>query len=151
MIEREAADLPLSTQADLLQLSRASLYYQAVRPSSEEVALKHRIDELYTAHPFYGSRKLTALLRQERGPLSRKTVQRHMREMGIAGLCPGPNLSKRSSEHRIYTVFTAAHQRRAAKSCLGCGYYVCADAGELDVLGGSVGLVFALCSELGSG
>ena len=29
-------------------------------------------------------------------------VQRHMREMGIAGVCPGPNLSKRSSEHRIY-------------------------------------------------
>jgi len=101
-IEREAAELPLSTQADLLQLSRASLYYRPVQPAPEEVAIKHRIDELYTAHPFYGSRKLTVLLRQERGPISRKTVQRHMREMGIAGLCPGPNLSKRSSEHRIY-------------------------------------------------
>jgi putative transposase len=101
-VEREAAELPLSTQAELLQLSRASLYYQPRCPSPEEVALKHRIDELYTAHPFYGSRKLTALLRQERGPISRKTVQRHMREMGIAGICPGPNLSKRSSEHRVY-------------------------------------------------
>lgn len=26
---------------------------------SEEVAIKHRLDELSTAHPFYGSRKLT--------------------------------------------------------------------------------------------
>jgi putative transposase len=102
LVEREAADLPLSTQAELLQLSRASLYYQPSCPSPEEVAINHRIDELYTAHPFYGSRKLTALLRQERGPISRKTVQRHMREMGIAGICPGPNLSKRSSEHRVY-------------------------------------------------
>ncbi len=102
MIEREAAELPLRTQAKLLHLSRASLYYQARCPAPEEVALKHRIDELYTAHPFYGSRKLTALLRQERGPISRKTVQRHMREMGIAGICPGPNLSKRNTEHRVY-------------------------------------------------
>jgi putative transposase len=102
LVEREAIELPLSTQAELLQLSRASLYYQPRFPSPEEVALKHRIDELYTAHPFYGSRKITALLRLEQGPLSRKTVQRHMREMGISGICPGPNLSKRSSDHRIY-------------------------------------------------
>jgi len=78
------------------------LYYQPVAPSPEEVAIKHRIDELYTAHPFYGSRKITALLRAERGPITRKTVQRYMREMGIAGICPGPNLSKRSVEHRVY-------------------------------------------------
>ncbi len=101
-VERDAAELPLTTQADLLHLSRASLYYQPVAPSPEEVAIKHRIDELYTAHPFYGSRKITALLREERGPLTRKTVQRYMREMGIAGICPGPNLSKRSTEHRVY-------------------------------------------------
>ncbi len=94
--------MPLTTQADLLSLSRASLYYQPVPPSAAEVAIKHRIDELYTAHPFYGSRKLTALLRAERGPITRKTVQRHMREMGIAGICPGPNLSKRAAAHRIY-------------------------------------------------
>ena len=100
-IERDAAELPLITQAELLRLSRASLYYQPVPPSPEEVAIKHRIDELYTAHPFYGSRKITALLREERGPITRKTVQRHMREMGIAGICPGPNLSKRQTEHRV--------------------------------------------------
>lgn len=102
LLERDVAELPLTTQAHLLRLSRASLYYQPVPPSSEEVALKHRIDELYTAHPFYGSRKITALLRQERGPIARKTVQHHMREMGIAGICPGPNLSKRAAAHRVY-------------------------------------------------
>lgn len=64
--------------------------------------LKHRIDELYTAHPFYGSRKLTALLKAEFGPINRKRVQRYMREMGTAGIAPGPNLSKRQREHRVY-------------------------------------------------
>jgi putative transposase len=71
-------------------------------PAPEEVAIKHRIDELYTAHPFYGSRKLAVLLQSDYGPINRKRVQRYMREMGIAGIAPGPSLSKRAAEHRIY-------------------------------------------------
>ncbi len=66
------------------------------------MAIKHRIDELYTAHPFYGSRKLTVLLQEHFAPINRKRVQRYMREMGIAGIAPGPNLSKRLTEHRVY-------------------------------------------------
>jgi hypothetical protein len=53
-------------------------------------------------HPFYGSRKLTVLLEPTFGPINRKLVQRYMREMGIAGIAPGPNLSKRLTEHRVY-------------------------------------------------
>jgi putative transposase len=86
----------------LLSISRRSLYYQSSPPPPEEVAIKHRIDELYTAHPFYGSRKLTVLLEPAFGPINRKRVQRYMREMGIASITPGPNLSKRLTEHRVY-------------------------------------------------
>ena len=92
----------MGTQADLLSISRRSLYYHTLPPPPQEVAIKHRIDELYTAHPFYGSRKLTVLLAEEFGAINRKRVQRYMREMGIAGIVPGPNLSKRASEHRLY-------------------------------------------------
>lgn len=66
------------------------------------MAIKHRIDELYTAHPFYGSRKLSVLLEEDFGPINPKRVQRYMREMGIAAIAPGPNLSKRTTQHRIY-------------------------------------------------
>jgi putative transposase len=86
----------------LLSLNRAGLYYQPVPPPPEEVAIKHRIDEIATAHPFYGSRKLTVVLAETCGPINRKRVQRYMREMGIAAIVPQPNLSKRASEHRIY-------------------------------------------------
>jgi putative transposase len=102
MVEHEAEALALGTQADLLGISRRSLYYQPVPPPPEEVALKHRIDELYTDHPFYGSRKITVVLTREGELINRKRVQRYMREMGIAGIAPGPNLSKRASQHRIY-------------------------------------------------
>ena len=101
-MEYAADALPLSIQANLLSISRRSLYYQPKPPPPEEVAIKHRIDALYTAHPFYGSRKLTVLLSPTFGPINRKRVQRYMREMGIAGIAPGPNLSKRLTEHRVY-------------------------------------------------
>lgn len=101
-MEQDADALPLATQAALLSISRRSLYYQPGPPPPEEVAIKHRIDTLYTAHPFYGSRKLTVLLQPDFGAINRKRVQRYMREMGIAGVAPGPNLSKRTSEHRVY-------------------------------------------------
>jgi putative transposase len=94
-------ELSLRTQADLLSLNRSGLYYEPLPPSAEEIAVKHWIDEIYTKHPFYGSRKITVVL-NEKIVINRKTVQRHMREMGIAGICPGPNLSKRRLEHQIY-------------------------------------------------
>ena len=81
-------------------------------PSPQELYVKRRIDEVYTAHPFYGSRKITAVLRAER-VINRKTVQRHMHEMGIAGICPGPHTSQRNAEHRVFPYLlrhvTASH------------------------------------------
>jgi putative transposase len=94
-------ELPLTLQADLLSLNRSSLYYQPVPPSPEELWIKRRIDELYTACPFYGSRKITVELNKEM-LINRKAVQRHMREMGIAAICPGPNLSQRRQDHAIF-------------------------------------------------
>jgi putative transposase len=101
-VEREDTGLALKTQADLLGLSRPSLYYRPVPVSAQEVAIKHGIDEIYTQYPFYGSRRITVQLQREEVVINRKAVQRHMREMGLAGICPGPNLSKRRLEHRIY-------------------------------------------------
>jgi putative transposase len=103
LVERDSRELPLSTQCALLSLNRSSLYYQSVPVSDQEIALKHAIDEIYTASPFYGSRRIAEELRQHRHmPVARETVQRCMREMGIAGICPGPNLSKRNARHTIY-------------------------------------------------
>jgi putative transposase len=94
--------MPITSQAEVLSLNRSGLYYRPLAPAPEEVALKHRIDELYTLRPFYGSRRITATLRREGWHINRKAVQRHMREMGIQGIHPGPNLSKRRSDHKVY-------------------------------------------------
>lgn len=102
LVEGDHLELSIKKQAELLSLNRSSLYYQPVLPSPEEIAIKHRIDEIYTAFPFYGSRRITAQLRKEGFLVNRKAIQRHMREMGLIAIYPGPNLSRRNQEHRIY-------------------------------------------------
>jgi putative transposase len=101
MLEPGSPDLSFQAQTELVGINRTSLYYQPLGPSALEIATKRRIDEIYTAHPYYGSRRITVILQKEQS-ISRPTVQRHMREMGIAGICPGPNLSKRNLAHQIY-------------------------------------------------
>jgi putative transposase len=83
-------------------VSRSSLYYQPVPPRAEEIALKHRIDEIYTKYPFYGSRRIREQLCRDGWEINRKAVQRHMHEMGLEAMYPGPNLSKRRQQDQIY-------------------------------------------------
>lgn len=94
--------MPLSLQCELLGVSRSSLYYRPVGPAALELALKHRIDEIYTQRPFYGSRRMIVTLQREGQEVNRKRIQRYMREMGIWGLAPGPNLSRRRQESLIF-------------------------------------------------
>lgn len=102
LLDRPPVELPLATQASLLGLNRTHLYYVPQPPSAEELALKRRIDELFTARPYYGVRKITAQLRKDGCLANHKAVARHMREMGLAAIYPGPNLSKRAHAHAVY-------------------------------------------------
>ena len=97
----------MRTQAELLTLSRSSLYYEPVPPSPEEVALKHRIDEIYTEHCYYGYRRIAAQLHREGQPINQKTVARYMQEMGLTAVYPGPNLSKRAQQAAIFPYLLA--------------------------------------------
>lgn len=88
--------LSISRQADLLTISRSSLYYKPVPVSEGELYIKRIIDELYTQHPDLGYRRMTVFLNRDYSiGINRKRTRRYMREMGIHGFCPGPNLSKR--------------------------------------------------------
>jgi putative transposase len=66
------------------------------------MALMRRLDELYTAWPFLGSRRITALLRAEGQRINRKRVQRLMRRLGIAALGPKPRTTKPARGHKIF-------------------------------------------------
>lgn len=95
-------ELTLSAQTELLNLNRTSLYYQPKGPSKETIVIRHKIDEIFTEFPYYGSRRITAALIDQGIGISRPTVQKHMREMGIEAIYPKLNLSKRNLQHKVY-------------------------------------------------
>jgi putative transposase len=89
-------------QCELLTLNRSSLYYKPKLITPQKLALYNKIDEIYTQHPYYGSRRITAVLNQSGYAISRPTTSNYMAEMGLEAIYPKPNLSKRNAEHRIY-------------------------------------------------
>jgi HTH-like domain len=102
MLDRADKALSLRRQCTLLGVPRSGVY-RLVKPANDnDAALIRRIDELFTAWPFLGSRRMTAMLRAEGLFVNRKRVQRLMRLMGIAALGPKPRTSKPAPGHRIY-------------------------------------------------
>ena len=78
MVEPAHLAVSLVAQADILSLSRSSLYYQPAPPSPEELAAKHRIDEIYLEFPYYGARRMAAQLQRDGMPIDRKTARKYM-------------------------------------------------------------------------
>jgi putative transposase len=94
--------LPLVRQAELLKLSRSSLYYEPRSVSAADLAVMRRIDALHLDHPFAGSRMLRDLLRGEGVVIGRERVATMMRRMRIAALYRRPNTSRPAPGHKIY-------------------------------------------------
>ena len=95
-------ELSVRRQCELLGLSRSSLYYEAAPESAENLRLMRLLDEEYTAHPFYGSRRLTEWLTNQGEDVNRKRVQRLLRLMGLVAIYPKPKLSAAAAGHRLY-------------------------------------------------
>jgi putative transposase len=101
MIDRDH-ELPITRQAQLLGISRGSVYYLP-RPTSEaELALMRRIDELHLEHPFMGARQLRRHLQRDGVAVGRRHVATLMMRMGIQALAPQPGTSKKAPGHKIY-------------------------------------------------
>ena len=96
--------LAVSRQCELAGVARSSYYAQIGErvEDPEDLELLRWIDEEYTRHPFYGTRRMRAYLRTQGFQISRKRVQRLMRRLGLAGMAPGPNTSRRHPQHAVY-------------------------------------------------
>ena len=91
-------------QCALAGVSRATVYARQKprRVDESDLVLSHMIDEEYTRHPFYGSRKMVVFLKGKGHTVNRKRVQRLMRRMGLSGMAPGPTISRAYPEHKVY-------------------------------------------------
>jgi putative transposase len=98
------SEVGLVRQCALVGVSRSTVYAQKTPRPADELDLLHSrlIDEEYTRHPFYGTRRMVVYLKTVGHTVNRKRVQRLMRLMGLAGMAPGPNTSRPHPEHKVY-------------------------------------------------
>jgi len=92
MIDRDRKPT-VTRQAQLLDVSRSSVYYRPRPVSKRDLLLMRRIDELHLEAPFYGARKIAAQLRREGNEIGRRHVRTLMRRMGIEALYRKPRTS----------------------------------------------------------
>jgi putative transposase len=108
LVDRDHRAPSIRRQCQLLGLARSGVYRKPPPANDNDIALMRRIDELFTAWPFLGSRRMAAMLRAGGWVLgldpriNRKRVQRLMRRMGIAALGPKPRTTKPAPGHRIF-------------------------------------------------
>ena len=102
LVDRDHCTPSIRRQCALLGVARSGVY-RPLRPANDnDFALRRRLDELFTAWPFLGSRRMAIMLRTEDWPVNRKRVQRLMRKMGIEALGPKPRTTKPAPGHKIF-------------------------------------------------
>src|SRR3954463_11975947 len=97
LLDRAHPELSVRRQCTLLSLARSGVYRPIPVKDETDLALMRRIDELFLAHPFLGSRRMARMLSRDGAPVNRKRVQRLMRLMGIEALGPKPNTSQHNA------------------------------------------------------
>jgi putative transposase len=101
MIDRHH-DLPITKQAEVLRISRGSVYYLPRPVPEADLAIMRRLDRLHLEFPFAGSRMLQGLLAAEGSKIGRRHVKTLMRRMGIEALYRRPRTTKPEPGHKIY-------------------------------------------------
>lgn len=94
--------LSIAAQCQLLSVNKSSYYYKPKSMSLEDLKIMNIIDELYTKHPYYGTRRMSKCLDALGHSVGRKKLRRYYRLMALEALYPKKNLSKRNQAHKVY-------------------------------------------------
>jgi putative transposase len=101
-VDRAEPVVSIAAQCRLLKVARSTLYYRPAPVSEDDLVVMRWLDELYLAAPFYGTRRMVAVLRREGWSVNRKRVRRLMRLMGLEAIYQKPNTSRGHPEHKVY-------------------------------------------------
>lgn len=102
LIDLESSQFTTQRQCELLGLPRSTLYYKPVMVSQETLTLCRLLDEIYTEHPYYGVRRMTAQLIRLGHDVGLCRVRSLLNHLGLWATYPKPDLSKRDKQHPIY-------------------------------------------------
>jgi len=103
-IELDNACLSVRQQCEILRVGRSGIYYTP-RPkvfSDEQLNLLRVVDEIYTKHPFFGTRQMSDYISLHKGPCKRHETRWAYEQLGLQSVAPGPHTSKPHPQHQVY-------------------------------------------------
>ena len=102
LVEPNHLEIPIYRQCELMDLARASYYYEPAGETEYNLLLMRMLDEQYTRTPFYGVPRMTAWLRIQGHQVNPKRIERLMRKMDLQAIYPKPKLSKKGAVSSKY-------------------------------------------------
>ena len=102
LLEPNHEQLSIRNQCKLLDINRSNVYYKQRAVDKSTLLLMRLVDEIYTKHPFFGTRQMTGYLRLNGYDVGRELIRGIYGKLGLQALCPGPHTSKPHPEHKKY-------------------------------------------------
>lgn len=102
MITSSDSSLSINRMCELISLNRSNYYYKPRPVSAQQLKLLNLVDEIYTQHPYYGTRRMAKELADYGYKIGRDQVRACYKTLGLEAIYPKVNLSKRNYEHKVY-------------------------------------------------
>lgn len=94
--------ISIKRKCELLSINRSGLYYEKKIATANDVTLMNEIHDIYCEWPFYGYRKIRAVLVSREYKVNRKKVQRLMQLLQLKAICPAKKTTVRDSKQAVY-------------------------------------------------
>lgn len=94
--------ISIKRQCELIGLNESDYYYSSKPISSTDCKLLHQVDEIYTMHPYFGTRRMIKELEDHGYYVGRDKIRTCYKLLGLETIYPKINLSKRNYQHKIY-------------------------------------------------
>jgi len=103
MVEHGGENLSVRRKCELLDVNRSRLYYKKSPPNEKDAEIMNVMRELYEQHPFFGYRRIHALLLQNGYVINRKRITSNLpKEKANDKKQPAQNLSAPSSKQGYF-------------------------------------------------
>lgn len=113
IIDKVNKNISVVRQAELLNISRSSIYYHHAEISNTDIFTMNLIDQIYTKWPFFGKKKIKAVLNNQYNiPIGVKHTKTLMNAMGLEAIYPKKKnwLSNPCKGHKIYPYLLNKYQ-----------------------------------------
>jgi len=83
LIDKTCHELSVIRQCELIELTRSSYYFREKTLSDKDNEIMKKMDEIFTEHPYYGTRRMMHAMKTVGYDIGRKKIRSYYKVLGI--------------------------------------------------------------------